>query len=193
MTPRSTVCVRHLALLCSLFALGLGQGAQAQAAAAPAPGAAPCLTQDELGGLVTFALPVVLDSAIQACRPDLSPKGWFARHGAGLVRGYAARKGSAWPAARAALVKLGSTDRAMKETLARLPDSALQPFAEGLVTQMVGDGISAGQCPVLERAASLLAPLPPSSTAELVSVIITLADQPKPGKPSRLPVCRNGK
>jgi hypothetical protein len=70
-----------------------------------------------------------------------------------------------------------------------LPDSALQPFAEGMVAQLVQDGIKPGQCVAIERATRLLAPLPPENTSELISFVITLADKPKPGKKASLPIC----
>ncbi|BEV00536.1 hypothetical protein [Novosphingobium olei] len=149
-----------------------------------------CLTQPELTGMVTFALPVVMDGAMKACRPTLSPQGYFATQGPALVQRYAARKQEAWPAAKAAILKIGdSRDARMKDMIGNLPDSALQPFAEGMVAQMVTEGIKPDQCVAIERATRLLSPLPPENTAELLTFIVGLADRPKPGKKATLNLC----
>jgi hypothetical protein len=103
-----------------------------------------CLTEREVTGLVTFALPTVMNSAITTCQPQLSPNGYFATQGRSLVARYAAGKAAAWPTAKAALFKLGGDkgDAQTRDLLAKMPDEALQPFAEGMVGQLVGSGSS---------------------------------------------------
>ncbi|WP_225206201.1 hypothetical protein [Novosphingobium huizhouense] len=170
----------RIAGLVALAALGTAEVASAQ----------DCLTQPELNGMVTFALPVVMDGAIKACRPSLSPQGYFATEGQALVQRYASRKQGAWPTAKAAILKIGdSRDAKMKDMVANLPDSALQPFAEGMVAQMVTEGIKPDQCVAIERATRLLSPLPPENTAELLTFIVGLADRPKAGKKATLNLC----
>ena len=66
-----------------------------------------------------------MDSVMKTCQPTLSPTGWFATKGPGLVQSYAARKQAAWPSARGALMKLGKGDEKMGQMVSRLPDSAL--------------------------------------------------------------------
>lgn len=151
-----------------------------------------CLTEAELNSVVTFALPVAMESVMKTCQPSLSPSGWFATKGPALIQGYAARKQAAWPTARGALMKLGKGDDKMAQMVTRLPDSALQPFAEGIVGQIVTDGVKPDQCVAIERATRLLSPLPPENTAELISFIIVMAEKPKPGAApakSKLPIC----
>lgn len=173
--------IRSIAAFAALAGLFAGSAAQAQQAG--------CLTEAELSSLVTYALPVVMDSAMATCRPALSPKGYFATQGPALVQAYAARKQAAWPAAKGALMKIGGQDTKMKDMVTRLPDSALQPFAEGMVAQMVSDGLKSDQCVAIERATRLLAPLPPENTADLITFVIILADKPKAGKKIDLPLC----
>jgi len=161
-------------------------------AAAQAPA---CLSEREVTSLVTYALPVVINGAMKTCRPALAPDGWFATQGPSLVQRYAARKGAAWPEAKAALIKLGGNDARMKDMVASLSDEALQPFAEGMVAALVTKGIKPGQCKAIERATRLLSPLPPENTAEIVTFILVLADKPKVrgavGAPQKsdLPIC----
>lgn len=167
-----------------------GLAALSAVASAQAAAAQDCLTQPELTGIVTFALPVVMDGAMKACRPALSPQGYFATQGPALVQRYAARKQEAWPTAKAAILKIGDArDAKMKDMVANLPDSALQPFAEGMVAQMVTEGIKPDQCVAIERATRLLSPLPPENTAELLTFIVGIADRPKAGKKATLNLC----
>jgi hypothetical protein len=179
--------MRTIVWSAALVSLGAAEVAAAQEPA--------CLSEREVTSLVTYALPVVMDSAMKTCRPTLSPQGYFATQGSGLVQRYAARKGAAWPEAKAALLKLGGNDAKMKDMVASLSDEALQPFAEGMVSALVTKGIKPGQCKAIERATRLLSPLPPENTAEIVTFILVLADKPKvrgavgASKKSDLPIC----
>lgn len=175
--------IRNMVWSAALASLGAAEVAAAQEPA--------CLSEREVTSLVTYALPVVMDFTMKACRPQLSPQGFFATQGSSLVQRYAARKTAAWPEARAALVKLGGNDDKLKDIVSNLSDEALQPFAEGMVSAMVTKGIKPGQCKAIERATRLLSPLPLENTAELVTFILVVADKPKPGstKKSDLPIC----
>lgn len=175
-----------------VWGAALASLAASEVAAAQEPA---CLSEREVTSLVTYALPVVMNSTMKTCSPQLSPQGYFATQGPGLVQRYAARKSAAWPDAKAALIKLGGNDDKMKDIVANLSDEALQPFAEGIVAAMVAKGIKPGQCKAIERGVRLLAPLPPENTAELVTFVLVLADKPKvrgavgASKKSDLPIC----
>jgi hypothetical protein len=179
--------IRNVVWSAALASLGMAEVAAAQEPA--------CLSEREVTSLVTYALPVVMDGAMKACRPQLAPDGWFATQGPSLVQRYAARKSAAWPDAKAALLKLGGNDAKLKDVVSSLSDEALQPFAEGMVSAVVTKGIKPGQCKAIERATRLLSPLPPENTAELVTFILVLADKPKvrgavgATKKSDLPIC----
>ena len=70
--------VRKLVLGSAALSLGMAEVVAAQEPA--------CLSEREVTSLVTYALPVVMDSAIKTCRPTLSPQGYFATQGSGLVQ-----------------------------------------------------------------------------------------------------------
>lgn len=167
--------------------LALAQGQLAHAAAS----AEGCLSEAELGGLVGYALPSVLDGAMKACKPHLSTTGFFATRGTTFAGQYAARKDANWPVAKNAFLKLGgSKDASLNSTLKALPDNALQPFVEAMVSEMVGGEIKPDQCTAIERGVRILSPLPAENTAELITFIVVIADKPKNGKPSSLPICK---
>ncbi|MCW1986627.1 UNVERIFIED_ORG: hypothetical protein M2348_002377 [Sphingomonas sp. R1F5B] len=177
----------------TLALAGLLAGQQAFAADART-----CLEPADVDAMVAYALPSAMDSAITFCAPHLAPQGYFAREGQSLVQRYAQAKPAAWPRAKAALLKLGQADaKGGDQTIAqmaRLPDKALQPFADGMVGQMVTESIKPQSCAPLEQMTRLLAPLPPEDTASLFTFIIRMVDSPsrKPGivprKPG-LPLC----
>jgi hypothetical protein len=175
-----------------LGAIGTAALLQAQVAQA-ATAAAPCLSEAEVTALVGYALPSVLDGTMKGCKPHLSANGYFATRGSEFVSRYAARKDQNWPLAKAAFLKLGaSKDARMADTIKNLPDNAVQPFVEALVSDMVSGEIKPDQCTAIERGVRILSPLPPENTAELVTFILVMADKPKPGKTSSFPICKPG-
>jgi len=150
-----------------------------------------CLSEADVSGLVGYALPSVIDGAMKACKPHLSNTGFFATRGSAFAGQYAARKDANWPVAKNAFLKLGGTkDASLNATLKALPDSALQPFVEAMVSEMVGGEIKPGQCTAIERGVRILSPLPAENTAELITFVVVIADKPKNGKPSSLPICK---
>ncbi|WP_295526872.1 hypothetical protein [Novosphingobium sp. Chol11] len=176
------IAKRLLPSFAALAALAAGQCALAQDAA--------CLSEQEVVSLVSFALPTVMESTIKTCRPQLSPQGYFGGQGPALVARFAAGKPANWPGAKAAFLKLGaSKDAETRDVIAKLPDSALQPFAEGLVAQLVASKIKPDRCKAIERGVSLIAPLPPQNTAELIAFVIVLADKAGADKASKFSIC----
>lgn len=168
-------------------ALALLQGQMAQAATASAQ----CISENEMTGLVGFALPSALDGAMKGCKPHLATTGYFATRGNEFLERYTARKDANWPMAKAAFLKFGgSGDAKIKDTFAKLPDEAVKPFVEAMVSELVGSEIKPDQCKAIERGVRLLAPLPPENTAELVSFILALSSGNKGAKTSSLPICK---
>ena len=180
--------IRAVSASLALAALLAGQTAQAAAPAA-------CLETADVNAMVAYALPSVMDSAMTYCAPHLAPQGYFARQGQDLVGRYAQAKPAAWPRAKAALIKLAQTDKdPTMSQMTRLPDKALQPFADGMLGQMVTEALKPENCAPLEQMTRLLAPLPPENTAGLFTFIIRMVETPsrKPGvqpRKSGLPLC----
>jgi hypothetical protein len=107
-----------------------------------------------------------------------------------------AGKSANWSVAKSALFKIAAQDKGKGADgiglLRLLPDSALQPLADTLVTQELAKAIKPDDCAPIERIVGLLAPLPPENTSALVTTIIALTDKPKPdgkGSDSGLHLC----
>jgi len=157
-----------------------------------------CLTPGELDATFAYALPTVIESAAQACRPVLPRDGFLATDGAGLAARYRVGQAAAWPVAKAAALKIGlgaaSGHRGgggggLGKFAALLPDSALQGFASGFVGQFVVETIRPIDCPEIEQALRLMAPLPPENTAGLITLVVRRIERPRPGQKPRLPLC----
>jgi hypothetical protein len=71
------------------------------------------------------------------------------------------------------------------QLFATLPDDSLQPLADAALSGIVSAKIKPESCPVIDRALSLLAPLPAENTAELIALAVGLgakAGEPRFGK-----------
>jgi hypothetical protein len=153
-----------------------------------------CLSSVDVRALTTFAMPSVLNGLIANCGPQVGARSFLTTQGNSLVASYSARKQAAWPAARKAFFRLADggkpTDKGMADTVAKLPDAALQPFVEGMIGTMIGSKLKPGQCVIADKLLRLLAPLPPENTTELISTIFELADADKKAGPGGLKICK---
>ena len=163
-----------------------GQAIAAQAAA-------PCLTQTEVRALTAFAMPSALTGLIDRCGPQLGAGAFMPTRGRALVAAYAARKVAAWPLARKAFFRIAGGKGDSKEimaTMGTMPDSALQPFVEGMIGSMIGAKLKPGQCTIADKLMRLLAPLPPENTTELLGTILELADADDKQGTGGLSICK---
>ncbi len=162
---------------------------------------APCLTPSDLDAVFAYGLPTVIDAAGQACRPVLAPGGFLATQGADLAARYRVGQAAAWPLAKAAVLKVGvgalgakGVSRGIGKLAAVLPDSALQGFAAGFVSQYVISAVHPADCPDIEYALRMIAPLPPENTAGLITLVIERlehrrAENKAPPHGLRIPLC----
>ena len=161
-----------------------------------APGVAnaaqpPCLTPNEFTSLATYSLPSIITGTSQRCAATLPQDAFLKRNGAELATRYAARKPAAWPGAKAAFIKLGAgTGNAEANDLLRtLPDPTLQQLVDGMVQGLVGQRLPASRCGSVDRLVSLLAPLPPENTAELIGLAVGLGARAGETKVGNIALC----
>ena len=177
--------VRSIALGVALSAL------PAQAVAQTSK--SPCLTQGEVRALTTFAMPSLLGGLIDHCGPQVGVNGFMPTQGRSLVATYAARKDAAWPTARKAFFRIAGgkdDDKQVTQAMQGMPDAALQPFVESMISGMVGGQLKPGQCVIADKLMRLLAPLPPENTTELLGTIFELADNGKKPSPGGFSICK---
>ena len=152
-----------------------------------------CMTPAELNATLVYALPVVIETTAQICRPVLAHDGYLGTQSGDLAMRYRAGQAAAWPVARAAVLKIAGGG--LGKFAALLPDSALQGFAGGYVEQFVVQGVHTNDCPDIEQALALMAPLPPENTAGLIALVVRRVETANAGKAImagkklRLPLC----
>ena len=137
------------------------------AATRPEP---PCLTRPELAALSVYALPSVIRGMAQRCGA-VPPAAYLSQHGEALARRYDAEKTRAWPAARAALVKLAAAEPAAAALLAPIPDAQLRPLADDFLISAAALRMIPERC----RAADPLTALLSHFAAADVAMTIVLA------------------
>ena len=155
--------------------------------AAPAP--RPCLTAPEAQAVALVALPEILRQTGVACAPALPAASLLRRPASPLIARYQAAADQAWPAARAALVKL--SDPQAEALLG-------SQFARGLLTTLVAPlivgRIAPRDCGTVDRLVAALEPLPPRNAADVVVTALQYlaAQKPPAGQPNAvaaLPFC----
>ena len=153
------------------------------AAAADGP---PCLTPKEATAIAAYSMPSAIIGTTQRCNATLGKQSWLALNGEALSKRYAERKSAVWPEAKSALIKMVSTSKdAIAETIKSLPDDTIRQLADSMISAAVADKVQVGRCQMIDRFLSLVAPLPPENTAELVALtlgIVAHADAPRIGK-----------
>ena len=138
----------------------------AQAAQAPQ-----CLTAAEFTAMTTYGLPSMIRGTSQRCATVLPADAYLRRDGERLAARYERGKNAAWPAARAAFLRVGSNGNAAQASLMqRLPDDTLRPLVDELILGMVDQKLPTDRCKAIDRVVALLAPLPAENTAELIGL-----------------------
>ena len=166
-------------------------------AIAPAPGVAqaaePCLTAAEFSSLATYGLPSIIKGVSERCGPTLRAGGWLPRNAAQLAARYGQAKPAAWPGARAAFFKFsgsgGAGGRELSGAFRNLPDENLQPIVDGLIEGLISQQVPLERCSTLDRVISLVSPLPPQNTAELIALTAGLASKSGGSLASKLKLC----
>jgi hypothetical protein len=150
----------------------------------------PCLSPDEFTSLAGYALPSIISGTSQRCISTLGPSAFLRRSGPELIQRYAERKPAAWPAAKAAFLKLSSTTNADANNLIRtLPDASLQQMLDGLLQGMVSQQVPLDRCGAIDRLIGLLAPLPPQSTAEVIALAVGLGAKAGRARIGTISIC----
>lgn len=150
---------------------------------------APCLTPGEFTSLATYSLPSIISGTSQRCAATLPQDAYLKRNGDALAARYAVRKTAAWPGAKAAFIKLGTGNAEANDLLRTLPDPTLQQLVDGMVQGLVGQRLPASRCTSVDRLVSLLAPLPPENTAELIGLAVGLGARTGETKVGNIALC----
>jgi len=141
-----------------------------------------CLTEREAAHLAVYAVPAGIQGVQQKCARSLKSNGFLATRGPALAARYAALQVETWPSAKGALLKFvgggaGDSDKQAARNpiigdIAALPDEALRPLVDALFAQKLAESIRPGDCSMVERGLSLIAPLNPRDAGALIGFVM---------------------
>lgn len=142
--------------------------------ASMAQSARPCLTVEEAGGLVTFALPSALSGLSRQCAKSLPATAELIQGVPVLAARYQPEADRAWPMARQAFDKLAGSS--LSQTVG---DEAARNLITGLLDAAVGQQVKAEDCGAIDRLVGALSPLPARNMANLVVVLMEVGGRGK--------------
>jgi len=164
-------------------ALALWAGMAATGAQAAVPTA--CVSQAEASTLLLAVAPDAIKAAGTACGAVLPPGALIRQTRGPFIEKYRSAADGAWSGAQAALGKL------IGDQGIGLDPSMMRPLVSALVVTALGLKIKPADCTKIDRAVTLLAPLPPANAAELF-VMFANADG-KAGRKGMISLCLAGK
>lgn len=157
--------------------------AVAAALSAASACAAPCLTAPEAESIALVAMPEIIRETGTICVGRLPAASLIRQRRGAFIDRFDAAAARAWPDAQAAIVKLSDP---MVQTLLQ-SDYARPLLVTLLVPQLVGR-IDTGDCAMIDRLVTELAPLPPRNAAGVVVTALQyLKSQKARGKPVAVP------
>ncbi len=159
--------------------LALASSAQLSAAQT-----AQCLTEPEMRGLITYGLPALADAVVKQCGPQLSQQSFLNTRGPRLVADLRIGQNAAWPAARDALVKMGSRKGNDFDLFSSMPESVAGPLLETVLQERLVADIKPQNCKDIDRVLTTLAPLPSSNFVDLVTEAAIIAARDNKNMPS---------
>jgi hypothetical protein len=133
------------------------------AATMPVQADRPCLLAPDAEALASVALPDILRQTGTLCAGKLPAASPLRRSPSPMLQRYDAEANRAWPAARAAIVKLSDPAAA-----ALLSSEYARPLLSTLVAPMIVGRVSVQDCGTIDRLVTLLEPLPPRNTAGVI-------------------------
>lgn len=157
--------------------------AAAALAAAPVQAQRGCVTRSEAESLTLVALPEIIAQTGRLCADRLPATSLVRRTSGPFLAKYQSEADRAWPAARAALIKV--TDPSVTGLLGS--DHA-RPLLTSLAVPLIVGRLRAEDCPVVDRLVTQLAPLPPRNTAAVVvTTLAYLKAEKARGRPVAVP------
>lgn len=163
--------------------------AAAMALALPGVANAACLNHKEAENITLVALPEILRETGLVCAAKLPSTSLLKQANSPFLARYDAAADSAWPQARAAIVKLSNP-----AANALLGSAYARPLLTSLIVPLLVGRIAPADCGTIDTLVTQLAPLPPRNTASVVVTALTYLNGEKAkGKPidvPELPLCR---
>jgi hypothetical protein len=172
---------RMIAPVIALAALATAQTAQAQQQA--------CVAPADLSDAVVYSMPIAFDAARTACANRLTRGGFMATRGEAYIAQFRAGQSKAWPGAFRLLKNFMAEQKQTEEgqsgmdvaaMLQGMPESAVRPFVDAFVGQMIAEEIKPDSCGKIERGLELISPLPTGNVGGLIAFLVEVSDIKNP-------------
>ncbi|TKD50457.1 hypothetical protein [Sphingomonas baiyangensis] len=149
-----------------------------------------CVSQREAEALFLYVAPELIREAGRVCAPSLPAASPLRQPSGALIAKYRAEADGAWPLAKSAFAKLSGAGASELGGLAQLLDSQFaRPAAAPMMAQMIAAGIRADDCPLIDRAMTLIEPLPARNAAGLAAIAFDLAGREDRGRAMAVRIC----
>jgi hypothetical protein len=133
----------------------------------------PQLNEAEINAVALYSMPHAFRALQSRCAPQLPADAYIRAQGDALGTRLDRASRGRFPAARAALTRLATSDNPQMATLlAQLPAENVEPLARELIAGKVQSGVKLEDCARYNRVLELLDPLPPENLASLMGVIV---------------------
>lgn len=147
-----------------------------------------CVTTAEAEALFLFVAPEMLQRAGQLCSANLPQNAMLRRLSTPFLAKYQAESRGAWPAAKRAIAKI------QPEASSMLDSDFAAPLVGTMMTELLVKEIRGEDCPTINRAVTLMEPLPARNLAGLAVLFAQVAtnderSQVRNRVPSRLRIC----
>lgn len=145
-----------------------------------------CVEQADVADATVYAMPLLYKAYTTKCQDELRSDGFIATRGDRFVAPYIAQQNSRWPGAARLLGQFAAGDKnensksSEADLFASLPEDALRPFVDAIVTLKVGEEIKLKDCGKIERTVELLSPLPPENVGGFLALLLEFADVKNP-------------
>lgn len=136
----------------------------------------PQLSETEINAVALYSMPHAFRALQTRCAAQLPADAYIRTQGDALGTRLDRASRGRFPAARAALTRLVTSENPQMATLlAQLPAENIEPLAREMIAGKVQSEVNLGDCARYNRVLELLDPLPPENLASLMGVLVVEA------------------
>lgn len=133
----------------------------------------PQFSAAEVNAVALYAMPHAFRALQTRCGAQLPGDAYMRMNGDALGTRLDRASRGRFPAARAAMTRLVTSENPQMATLIQqLPAENVEPLARELIAGKVQSEVDLADCGKIDRILALLDPLPPESLAELMGVVV---------------------
>ena len=149
-----------------------------------------CVEPQDAADAIVYMMPAAHQAALRKCSGNLGEESFLPSAAAKtFISSFEAQQDERWPGTfRFFKVFIeqqdeGDADQAMSQMIASLPESAIRPFIDGILVEIVAGEIKPSSCEKIDRVLELLSPLPADNVGGLSALLLDAVGPKNP------PIC----